>query len=102
MTNHHIAIIGAGISGLAASAFLKAQGFDVTIFESFAEPRPLGAGLVLQPTGLAVLANLGLDKQAIQLGAQINHFQGKTFGGKTVFNLSYKNFVSTLFCFGHT
>lgn len=97
---HRIAIIGAGISGLAAAALLKQQGRDVTIFEKFSEPKPLGSGLVLQQTGLAVLAHLNLDKSAIAMGAKLTHFQGKTVAGKTVFDLSHEKLNSNHFSLG--
>ena len=72
-----IAIAGAGTTGLAAAAFLERAGHDVRIFERFEAPRPLGAGVLLQPTGLAFLARLGLDHEAIALGARIDGIEGK-------------------------
>jgi 2-polyprenyl-6-methoxyphenol hydroxylase-like FAD-dependent oxidoreductase len=51
--------------------FLSEGGHEVTIFERFAEPRPLGAGLLLQPTGLAVLRALGLEQSALAQGARV-------------------------------
>jgi 2-polyprenyl-6-methoxyphenol hydroxylase-like FAD-dependent oxidoreductase len=86
-----IAIIGAGISGLAAAVLLRQQGHEVSIFEKFSKPKPLGSGLLLQQTGLAVLAHLGLDQAAINAGAIITQFEGKTTTGKKVFELSHKN-----------
>ncbi len=55
-----IAIVGCGIAGMAAAVFLQRAGFRPRLFERFAAPRPVGAGLLLQPTGLAVLQRLGL------------------------------------------
>lgn len=85
-----IAVVGAGISGLAAAALLKQQGHEVIAFEQVGEPRPVGSGLVLQRTGLAVLANLGLDGAAIDMGAKLTRFEGKTVAGKTVFDLHHE------------
>jgi 2-polyprenyl-6-methoxyphenol hydroxylase-like FAD-dependent oxidoreductase len=45
-----IAVIGAGISGLAASSFFKINKNSVTLFEKFDTPKPVGAGLLIQPT----------------------------------------------------
>jgi 2-polyprenyl-6-methoxyphenol hydroxylase-like FAD-dependent oxidoreductase len=86
---YRIAVVGAGISGLAAAALFKQQGHDVTAFERFEKPKPVGSGLVLQQTGLAVLANLALDRAAIELGAKLTRFEGKTVAGTTVFDLSH-------------
>ena len=48
-----IGIVGAGPAGLAAALFLHRSGHRVTVLERFEAPRPLGSGLILQPTGLA-------------------------------------------------
>jgi len=47
-----IAVVGCGVAGQAAAILLADAGHKVTIFERFAEPHPVGAGLLLQPTGL--------------------------------------------------
>jgi salicylate hydroxylase len=85
----HIAIAGAGIGGLAAAAFLTRDGHRVTLFERFAAPRPLGAGLMLQPTGLACLAQLGLDRAAIEQGETIARLWGETVSGTRIFDVAY-------------
>ena len=88
MQSLRIAIAGAGTTGLAAAAFLKRAGHDVRIFEGFAAPRPPGAGILLQPTGLACLARLGLDREAIALGARIDGIEGKAAGGRSVLDMA--------------
>src|SRR6185295_12678044 len=72
-----------------AATFLADAGHDVTVFERFAEPRPLGAGLLLQPTGLAVLRALGLDEEAIARGGKVGGLEAKTRGGRAVLDLAY-------------
>jgi len=62
---YRIAVIGSGTRGLAATTILSRDGRDVSVFERFDEPRPLGAGILLQPTGLACPACLGLDDETI-------------------------------------
>jgi 2-polyprenyl-6-methoxyphenol hydroxylase-like FAD-dependent oxidoreductase len=84
-----IGIVGGGVAGQAAAAFLSEAGQDVTIYERFAEPRPLGAGLLLQPTGLAVLRALGLEQQALAEGAKVVGLEAKTHRGRSVLDLSY-------------
>lgn len=82
----NIGVVGCGIAGQAAATFLSDGGHKVTVFERFAEPRPVGAGLLLQPTGLAVLRVLGLEPT----GARIVGLEAKTAGGRTVLDLSYR------------
>jgi len=84
-----IGVVGCGVAGQAAATFLSEAGHDVTVFERFAEPRPLGAGLLLQPTGLAVLRALGLEQQAQALGAKGVGLEAKTHRGRSVLDLSY-------------
>ena len=84
-----IGIVGCGVAGQAAAIFLAEAGHRVTVFERFVEPRPLGAGLLLQPTGLAVLRALGLADEALTLGACVAGLESKTHRGRTVLDLAY-------------
>ena len=60
-----IGIVGAGTAGLAAAALLARAGHAVEVLERAPDPGPVGAGLLLQPTGMAVLERLGvLDEVA--------------------------------------
>lgn len=66
-----IGVIGCGVGGHAAAFLLADAGHSVTVMERFAEARPMGAGLLLQPTGLAVLDRLGIGDAARDLGANL-------------------------------
>ena len=85
----NIGIVGCGVGGMAAAILLARQGHRVTVLERFAEPRPIGAGLLLQPTGLAVLDRIGLGEAARDTGAPIAGIRGKTAGGRIVLDLRY-------------
>ena len=84
-----VGVVGCGVAGQAAAILLARQGHRVTVFERFAEPRPLGAGLLLQPTGLAVLDALGLGDAAHARGAKVHGLQARTAGGRAVLDLDY-------------
>jgi 2-polyprenyl-6-methoxyphenol hydroxylase-like FAD-dependent oxidoreductase len=58
--DRHAVVAGAGIGGAAAALLLANAGWRVSLFERVAEPRAVGAGILLQPNGLAVLYGLGL------------------------------------------
>lgn len=73
-----IAVCGCGPAGLAAALLLHRAGHRVTIIEQFAQPQPVGSGLLLQPTGLAVLAELGLVNEVIQLGTPVVRLLGRS------------------------
>ena len=81
---HHIAICGAGPAGLAAALALNRQGHRITLFDQFETPKPLGSGLILQPTGLAVLDWLGAGDRIRRLGARIDRLYGKACGSERV------------------
>ena len=78
-----IAIAGCGVGGMAAAVLLSRGGHDVTIFEEFATPQPLGAGLLLQPTGLAVLTRLGAAGDILAAGHRIERLLGHSRAGHT-------------------
>jgi salicylate hydroxylase len=95
-----IAIAGAGTAGLAVAAFLARDGHLVQLFERFEEPKPLGAGLLLQPTGLACLARLGLDGIALDYGQVVKSIYGDTSGGVRILQLSYRELGAHVFGLG--
>ena len=85
-----IAICGAGPAGLAAAIALNREGHRITIFDQFDAPKPIGSGLILQPTGMAVLDWLGLGDDMRQLGAPIQKLTGKAAGsGRVVLDVRY-------------
>lgn len=66
-----IAILGGGIGGLAAAAFLHLEGIEATVYEQAPELGEVGAGLVVAPNAARLLRRLGvLDefrRRAVQL-----------------------------------
>lgn len=90
MTNPlRIAIVGAGIGGLAAAALLARDGHAVTLVERFDTPRPLGSGLIVQPVGLQVLDLLGIGNDARRLGAPLTRMLGHS-GRRVALDVSYR------------
>jgi 2-polyprenyl-6-methoxyphenol hydroxylase-like FAD-dependent oxidoreductase len=86
---HKIAIIGYGTAGQAASLFLQGGGHHISHFEQAAELRPVGAGFLLQPTGLSVLDELGLGQAARACGARIERLYGENERGRRVMDMRY-------------
>lgn len=90
MPSLDIAVVGCGPAGMAAALFLSRAGHRVRLFERFATPRPLGSGLLLQPTGLAVLRRLGLMPAITADGARIDRLHGVSFpSGRVVLDVAY-------------
>ncbi|MDE1467834.1 FAD-dependent oxidoreductase [Aurantiacibacter sp. D1-12] len=84
-----IAIAGCGIGGLSAALMLHGQGHRLTLFERFAEPKPVGSGLMIQPTGLSVLDSLGLAGQVFSLGAPVDALLGLNTEDEPVLEAAY-------------
>ncbi|MGQ4618916.1 FAD-dependent monooxygenase [Nocardia sp. R7R-8] len=58
-----VVVVGGGIGGLAAAAFLHRAGIDVTVFEQAPQLGEVGAGLVVSPNAVRLLRRLGhLDR----------------------------------------
>lgn len=87
----NIAVVGAGIGGLAAAIFLAGNGHTLTIFEKFPTAKPLGSGLLLQPPGQDVLDELGLLDTIKSKSATINALHSQNEKGKTILDLHYSD-----------
>src|SRR3954467_11470477 len=85
-----VGIVGAGTAGLATAALLARAGDVVEILERAPSPGPVGAGLLLQPTGQAVLARLGGLEKVRADAAVGERVVGTTVRGKRFLDLSYR------------
>lgn len=61
-----IAIIGGGIGGLAAAAFLRRAGLTATVHEQASALTEVGAGLVVAPNAGRLLRRLGVMEQLLR------------------------------------
>ena len=84
-----IAVIGCGSAGPAAALLLHRAGHAVQLFERVPELLPVGAGFMLQPTGLDVLRELGLLDPILEHGAVVPRLHCRTRGGRRILDLAY-------------
>ncbi|HYJ83926.1 MAG TPA: NAD(P)/FAD-dependent oxidoreductase [Allosphingosinicella sp.] len=86
-----IGVAGCGIGGLAAALLLARDGHRVVLYERFDSPRPVGSGLIIQPTGLAVLDRLGLARALVETSAPIERLLGRAEpSGRIVLDVRYE------------
>lgn len=57
----NVAIVGAGMGGLAAAAALRLKGIDVTVYEQAGQFARVGAGIQIGCNAMHVLRGLGLE-----------------------------------------
>jgi salicylate hydroxylase len=85
-----IAVIGCGPGGMASALFLKRAGHEVVLFDQFATPRPLGSGLLIQPSGQHILGQLGLLDQIRDRAAPVTRLSGiNMHNGKRALDMQY-------------
>jgi 2-polyprenyl-6-methoxyphenol hydroxylase-like FAD-dependent oxidoreductase len=91
MKRLEIAVAGCGPAGLAAAFLLRRDGHRVALFDRFEAPRPVGSGIMLQPTGLAVLATMDADGAVLASAARIDRLFGRASpSGAIVLDVRYR------------
>ena len=95
-----VAIAGYGTAGQSAAMLLARDGHRVEVFERAKQPGPIGAGFLLQPTGLQVLWRMGLLDAALAHGAPVSRLYGETQSGRAVMDMRYAGMDPRLFGLG--
>lgn len=67
----HVAIVGGGISGLAAANALLHRGIRVAVYEQSSALREVGAGVFIYPNALRQLERMGLRDALARVGAPV-------------------------------
>ena len=84
----NIAIIGAGLGGLACAIALRKQGIKVQVYEQASDFRPVGGGLALFPNGLNFLELIEPDivEDIKNAGCCLQKIVIKNIAGETIRN----------------
>jgi 2-polyprenyl-6-methoxyphenol hydroxylase-like FAD-dependent oxidoreductase len=90
-----VGVIGCGTAGAAAALLLARAGCEVTVLERVADPKPVGAGILVQPTGQYVLSRLGLLDVITARGARVDRLIFKKPRGGTLVDLHYAKIQPT-------
>lgn len=88
-----IAVVGSGTGGAASALLLARDGHAVEIFERVPDPRPVGAGLLLQPLGQRILGTLGLADELAAKSTPVRSIDGRAGGpsGRVVLAFGYSD-----------
>jgi salicylate hydroxylase len=65
-----VAIVGAGMGGLALAVALQEAGIEYQIYERAARPTEFGAGIHVAPNGVRLLSRLGLAGRLDEIGVR--------------------------------
>ncbi len=68
--NIRVAIIGAGLGGLAAACALRQHGIEVAVYERAPQLGEVGAGIQLAPNAIKVLRALGIEQKLLPLASE--------------------------------
>lgn len=91
-----VVVVGAGIGGTAAALLLARAGASVSLLERTAAPVAAGAGILLQPNGLAVLGGLGLAEPLEDAGHRMSASTVRGQGGSPIATLAVPDFGAGL------
>jgi 2-polyprenyl-6-methoxyphenol hydroxylase-like FAD-dependent oxidoreductase len=88
------------MAGLASAVALARRGHAVTLIERAPKLAPVGAGLLLQPSGQRALGALGLLDQVIARAEPIESLHAWTHRRRTLVRLAYRKLDTSLTGYG--
>jgi 2-polyprenyl-6-methoxyphenol hydroxylase-like FAD-dependent oxidoreductase len=89
---YRVGVVGFGIAGAAVSTLLAKSGHSVTLLERAPKVGPIGAGLLLQPSGQLVLQRMGVLDRVIAGAAPIEELHAVCREGRELIRLPYRDF----------
>lgn len=82
----NVAIIGAGIGGLAAAACLRRCGINATVYEQAGRFTRVGAGIQMSPNAMKVLRAIGLEDYLRRIAFTPTSFLNREAASGTITN----------------
>ncbi|MEV5705767.1 FAD-dependent monooxygenase [Actinoallomurus sp. NPDC052274] len=92
MRNTRVLISGAGIAGLAQAYWLDHHGFDVTVVERAAKPRPGGQAIDVRGTALTVAERMGILPDMRRLKTDMRGSSMVDGSGKELYSSTERTF----------
>src|ERR1700730_14406278 len=94
----NVGILGGGIGGVAAAAFLYKLGIHATVYERAPRLEEVGAGMMLWPNATRVLKSLGLLDDIAARSGTTSHFLVRASCGKILMNIALGQFDVPALC----
>jgi 2-polyprenyl-6-methoxyphenol hydroxylase-like FAD-dependent oxidoreductase len=91
--SYRVGIVGFGVAGAAAAYLLARDGHRVTLLEQADALGPIGAGVLLQMSGQAVLRHLGVLDAVVARAAPVEELFARHANGRTLINNVYSRFA---------
>src|SRR5437762_3078143 len=85
-----VGVVGSGVAGLSSAYLLARDGHQVTVIERAPRLGPVGAGLLLQPSGQFALRQMGLLEEVVASAELIEGLHALTHRGRTLVRLMYR------------
>ena len=92
-----VAVVGCGAAGAAAAVFLKRAGHEVVVFEQAPVCRAVGAGFLMQPSGMEVLRELGIYDGVLSHASRVRRLHVLEKDGRDLMELRYGEIGEDLF-----
>jgi 2-polyprenyl-6-methoxyphenol hydroxylase-like FAD-dependent oxidoreductase len=86
---YRIGIVGFGMAGAAAAVLLARAGHRIELFERAPQVGPVGAGVLLMPSGQMVLERLGLLEETVRQGEPIEELHAVKHRGGTLMRMPF-------------
>ncbi|PSW21745.1 hypothetical protein C9I98_00295 [Photobacterium sanctipauli] len=86
----NVAIVGAGLNGLALALSLRMFGIEATVYEKSDKPRIDGTGIIMWPEGMQVLAALTDAAKVKAIGNTVDVITTATFTSEVLNQLSMR------------
>ncbi|SHJ25864.1 2-polyprenyl-6-methoxyphenol hydroxylase [Rubritalea squalenifaciens DSM 18772] len=94
---YRIAIVGFGSAGASAGIMLAARGHEVHLFERAPQNEPVGAGFLLQPSGMKVLRDMGILDELLPETARVEKLFCRNTRDQVMLDLHYNDLAQSLF-----
>lgn len=90
---YRVGVVGMGVAGTAVAHLLARDGNHVTLLERAVEPRPIGAGILLQQSGQEVLRRMGVLADVVAHAAPLDELHARHDDGRTLIRTRYGDYA---------